>query len=664
MKCAPGERSAFRAFHLAVESLVPQVIGDAARTTHGKAPQKDLQDQHNTGRGRWIQPESPACWDQQDQPSSGFVPAKQFDPGLKSCRAADHNQRDLKNPSQGLMVPAVSGRVVFLPALTLMLDAEAPAKPTEQNNGLPQAANAEQRRIAAIDIGTNSFHLLVAAVDPTLRTFRIIQAEKVTTRLGERDPVTGELTAAAMQRGYETLRQFRDLSASHQVEQIVTAATSAVREAPNGRDFLQTVLDDLDMEVDLVSGPEEARLIYLGVLSGMPFGDRPHLLLDIGGGSTELILADGRDARALTSTRVGAVRLQRDFVRDDPMPPKRRAFLQAFIQGSLEPAVDKVRRRIKPGERPVLVATSGTAMAIGSLAASEEERPPRKLHGYRLTRERLDRVVDRLITMTPAQRRELAPINDRRAEIIVPGALILQTTMKMLGVEDLVLSERALREGLIVDWMLRHGLLEDRFSFQSSIRQRTVIHQVQRFAVNQSRAERVANHALSLFDATGGVMHDDSGEGRELLWAAAMLHSCGQHINISAYHKHSWYLIRHGELLGYSEAEHLMVAAIARYHRRSLPKKRHESWQVLATRENRRCVHQMAILLRLAAALDRRPEPVISALRIHAVKGVLHLELVPDRVNQNVSLEQWSLESCSEVVWEAVGVKLRVSVQG
>jgi exopolyphosphatase/guanosine-5'-triphosphate,3'-diphosphate pyrophosphatase len=562
------------------------------------------------------------------------------------------------------MALAVSVRVGFIAALTLMLDAKAPAQPTEQNNGASQAVNADQRRIAAIDIGTNSFHLLVAAVDPKLRTFRIIQAEKATTRLGERDPETGELTAAAMQRGLETLRQFRDLAASHRVEQIVTAATSAVREAPNGRDFLQTILDDLGMEVDLVSGPEEARLIYLGVLSGMPFGDRPHLLLDIGGGSTELILADGRDARALTSTRVGAVRLQRDFVRDDPMPPQRRSFLQAFIQGSLEPAVDKVRRRIKPGETPVLVATSGTAMAIGSLAASEEERPPRKLHGYRVTRQSLNQVVDRLITMTPAQRRELAPINDRRAEIIVPGALILQTTMKMLGVEEFVLSERALREGLIVDWMLRQGLLEDRFSFQSSIRQRTVLHQVQRFAVNQSRAERVASHALSLYDATRGVMHDDSGEGRELLWAAAMLHTCGQHINISAYHKHTWYLIRHGELLGYSEAEHLMVAAIARYHRRSLPKKRHESWQLVATRDNRRCVHQMALLLRLAAALDRRPEPVISALRIHAVKGSLDLEIVPERVNQNVSLEQWSLEGCAEVVKEAVGVNLRVRVQG
>ena len=543
-----------------------------------------------------------------------------------------------------------------------MLDAVS--EPQSQTDPQTILSSGQTRRVAAIDIGTNSTHLLVASVDTTLRTFSIEQAEKSTTRLGERDPETGELTAAAMQRSYDTLRRFRDLSNSHQVEQIITAATSAVREAPNGRDFLQKIQDGLGLEVDLVSGPEEARLIYLGVLSGMSFGDRPHLLLDIGGGSTELILADGRDARALTSTRVGAVRLQRDFVKDDPIPPQRRSFLQAFIQGSLEPAVDKVHRRIKPGEIPVLVATSGTAMAIGALAASEDDRPPLKLHGYRVSRQRLDRVVDKLVTMTPDQRRDLSPINDRRAEIIVPGALILQTTMQMLAVDELVLSERALREGLIVDWMLRHGLLEDRFSFQSSIRQRTVIHQVQRFAVNQHRAERVATHALTLYDSTRGLMHQDDGQGRELLWAAAMLHACGQHINLSAYHKHSWYLIRHGELLGYSEAEHLMVAAIARYHRRSLPKKRHESWQALVTRDNRRRVSEMALLLRLAAALDRRPEPVVASLRVNTTPDVLDLVLVPERLNQNLSLEQWSLESCAEVVREASGVKLRVSVQG
>ena len=519
------------------------------------------------------------------------------------------------------------------------------------------------RRVAAIDIGTNSTHLLVAAVDQDLRTFSIELAEKSTTRLGERDPETGNLSDAALERGMDALRRFSQLAASHQVEQIVTAATSAVREAPNGREFLQQVKDELDLDVDLVSGPEEARLIYLGVLSGMSFGDRPHLLLDIGGGSTELILADGRDARALTSTRVGAVRLQRDFVSEDPLPPQGQAFLRAYIQGSLEPAVDKVRRRIKPGETPVMVATSGTAMAIGALAASEDDRAPLKLHGYRISRDRLDQVVQKLVALTPEERKALAPINDRRAEIIVPGALILQTTMQMLGVDEMVLSERALREGLIVDWMLRQGLLEDRFSFQSSIRQRTVIHQVQRFAVDQQRAERVAKHALCLYDNTVGVLHRDPGPGRELLWAAAMLHACGQHINLSAYHKHSWYLIRHGELLGYSETEHLMVAAIARYHRRSLPKKRHESWQALQSREERRTVSEMALLLRLAAALDRRPEPVIASIRVKTASGVLEMELTPERLNQNLSLEQWSLEGCAPVVQEVTGLNLSVKVQ-
>ena len=533
------------------------------------------------------------------------------------------------------------------------------------NHEMSESSPSSQRlrKIAAIDVGTNSTHMLVASVDASLRTFSIELAEKSTTRLGEKDPDTGELTPEAMERGLESLRRFKELAISHQVEQIVIAATSAVREAPNGRDFLQTVQDQLGLDVDLVSGPEEARLIYLGVLSGMPFGDRPHLVLDIGGGSTELILADGRDARALTSTRVGAVRLQRDFVKDDPIPPNRRSFLQAFIQGSLEPAVDKVHRRIKPGEKPVLVATSGTAMAIGALAATEDDRPPLKLHGYKVSKQRLDRVVERLVVMTPEQRRDLAPINDRRAEIIVPGALILQTTMQMLGVGELVLSERALREGLIVDWMLRHGLLEDRFSFQSSIRQRTVMHQAQRFAVNRARAERVATHALSLYDSTRGRLHQDDGSGRDLLWAASLLHACGQHINLSAYHKHSWYLIRHGELLGYSESEHLMIAAIARYHRRSLPKKRHEAWQALQTRHNRRTVSEMALLLRLAAALDRRPDPVVETLEVEITASSIILKLVPERLNQNLSLEQWSLESCEDIVREVTGLNLKVRVQ-
>ncbi len=521
------------------------------------------------------------------------------------------------------------------------------------------------RQVAGIDIGTNSIHLLIASVDPQLRSFSVVLTEKSTTRLGERDPVSGDLSPEAIERAFTTLSHCRELAASHGVApgDVVTAATSAVREAPNGREFLQSIQEQLGLAVDLVSGPEEARLIYLGVLSGMSFGDQPHVIIDIGGGSTELVLADGSDSHALTSTRIGAVRLQRDFFQDDPIPAKRGTFLRAFIQGALEPAVLKLRQGLKPlGKQPVLVATSGTAMAIAAMAAADESRPPLRMQGYRVSRQKLDQIVACLLAMTPAERKAHPVLNERRAEIIVPGALILQTAMGMIGAEEFLISERALREGLIVDWMLRNDLIVDRFAFQSSIRQRTVLHQAQRYGVDVPRAEGVAALALRLYDQSQGLLHQDDGQGRQLLWAAAMLHSCGQHINVGAYHKHTWYLVRHGDLLGYSDSEHLMVAAIARYHRRSLPKKRHESWQLIEGRDQRRTVSSMALLLRLAVAMDRRPQKVIAdcVLKAHG-KNCIAMQLMPLTAEVDLSLERWSLQSCQHYVEEAVGLGLSVS---
>jgi exopolyphosphatase/guanosine-5'-triphosphate,3'-diphosphate pyrophosphatase len=324
----------------------------------------------------------------------------------------------------------------------------------------------------------------------------------------------------------------------------------------------------------------------------------------------------------------------------------------------------KVRQQLQNGEMPVMVATSGTAMAIAAMAAADDPRPPLRMQGYRVSRQRLDGLVERLLTLTPAQRRALPYLNERRAEIIVPGALILQTAMQMLGMDELVVCERALREGLIVDWMLRNDLIVDRFAFQSSIRQRTVLHLAQRYKVDVSRAERVATYALSLYSQGQGLLHHDDGSGRQLLWAAAMLHSCGQHINTGAYHKHSWYLIRHGELLGYSDSEHLMVAAIARYHRRSLPKKRHESWQLIEGREQRRTVASMALLLRLAVALDRRPAPLLAGLQLRRDgSNRCSVRLEPMLKGQDLSLERWSLSACATAVEEAVGVRLSVEEQ-
>ena len=525
---------------------------------------------------------------------------------------------------------------------------------------LGEKQDAELCRVATIDIGTNSTHLLIAKIERKLNTFSIELAEKSTTRLGERDPQTGELTSLAMNRAFSTLKRFKDLSESYKVESLIIAATSAVREAPNGKTFIAEIKKKIGLDVELISGAEEARLIYLGVLSGMQFGNKPHLVLDIGGGSTELVLADSSEARALTSTKIGAVRLQREFIKKDPISSQNELFLRSFIRGSMESAIDKVSKRIEAGEIPVLVATSGTAMAIGSLLSNKENHMQSKLQGYKITKNNLDIIVSQLIKMTPSERSQLSSLSERRSEIIVPGALILQTIMNMVDVNEIILSERALREGLVVDWMCRNNYLKDQLSFQGSIRERTVIHQAKRFGVNSKRSKSVSEFALTFYDQTTGTLHNDNGEGRDLLWAAAKLHACGKQINISAYHKHSWYLIKNGELLGYSQSEHLMVAAIARYHRKSFPKKRHESWQLLVDESQRSLVADMSLLLRLSCSLDRRPEPLVSKIVIEANNKKVNIELIPNNLGQNLDLEKWSLTKAIVHVKKIMDVDINI----
>ena len=504
------------------------------------------------------------------------------------------------------------------------------------------------RRVAAIDLGTNSTHLLIASVDPKLRTFQVLLAEKSTTRLGERDPDSGDLSQEAMERARLALRHCRELASSHGVEEILCVATSAMREAPNGMAFLAEVERDFGLKTEVISGPEEARLIYLGVLSGMDFADQPHYILDIGGGSTELILADSRDARALTSSRVGAVRLQRDFIRQEPLERKRVEFLRAFIQGSLEPAVEKVRRRLEPDETPVLVATSGTAMAAAALLAVDRPELQGRLHGAQFSRDELDALLQRVLPLTPDERRALPGINARRAEILVPGLLVLQKAMEMIQASHFVISDRALREGLIID----------RFVYQGEIRRRTVMHHAHKYGVSISRAERIASFALDLWDQTRGSLHKAPEASRQLLWAAAMVHRCGLRINTSAYHKHSWYLVQNGELLGYSHSEQRVIASLARYHRKSLPKKRHESWSLLSA-EEKALVERLSLLLRLAVAMDRRPGGAVKRVVASCRANKLKLQLEPIDVGDDLSLELWSLQTCEPFLQDAVGVSLR-----
>ncbi|HIK36525.1 MAG: Ppx/GppA family phosphatase [Geminocystis sp.] len=499
--------------------------------------------------------------------------------------------------------------------------------------------------LAAIDIGTNSIHMVVVRINAQIPSFSIITREKETVRLGERDPETGNLTPEAMERAIFALKRCKQLAETLKAEQIIAVATSATREAPNGQEFLARIEAELGIVVDLISGQEEARRIYLGVLSGMDFGGKPHQVIDIGGGSTEIILADSEDIRCLSSTKVGAVRLTREFIHTDPISAKELIALRAYIRGMLERPVEELQQFLKPGEKPVLVGTSGTVETLAILHASgKKSEAPVTLNGYQMSRWEIESLFSRLAKMSYSERVAMG-MSEKRAEIIIAGAAILVEAMNMLNADSLIVCERALREGLIVDWMLQHGYIEDRLAYQSQVRPRNVYKIAHKYHVDLPHAERIARFALKIFDSLRGKLHYWGELEREYLWSAAILHNCGLYVSHSAHHKHSYYLIRHSELLGFSEMEIELIALIARYHRKSKPKRKHVGYATLSE-GHRKVVRQLSAILRLAIALDRRQIGAIRDLECEYDPEYrrIHLHLYPQNPQDDCALELWNLD--------------------
>jgi exopolyphosphatase / guanosine-5'-triphosphate,3'-diphosphate pyrophosphatase len=523
----------------------------------------------------------------------------------------------------------------------------------------------EVRMLAAIDIGTNSIHMVVVKINPDLPAFDIVDAEKSTVRLGERCPDTGNLTPEAMARAISALRRCQEIAQGLEVSRVIAVATSAVREAPNGSTFIEVVEHELGLKINLISGPEEARRIYLGVLSGIEFDHQPHVIVDIGGGSTEIILGDGREPRCLSSTKVGAVRLTEDFLTTDPISRHEFNCLQAYVRGKLEWPVEELRSHLSPNEQPKLIGTSGTIASLIKLHTCEALGAcPTSLHGYHLTLADLQELTHRLRKLSYSERCKMVGMSERRAEIIVAGAVVLQETMTLLGLDSITACGRALREGVIVDWMLKHGLIEDRLRYQSSIRQRSALNLAQKYGVDLEAAQRIAQFAVSLFNQTQGILHPWAEAERELLWAAAILHNSGHFVSHSAHHKHSYYLIRNGGLLGYTDAEIEIVANLARYHRKGPPKKRHQNYQNLANKTQCEIVDQLSAILKLAVGLDRRQIGAVATFRCDydAEQKKLALHVQPNRPDEDCALELWSLTYKKQCFEAEFGVQLEAQL--
>ncbi len=533
------------------------------------------------------------------------------------------------------------------------------------NWDIPTPTGDQHRIIAAIDLGTNSLHMVVVRIEPTLPAFSIIGREKETVRLGDRDLATGCLKPGVMKQAVAVLQRFQGVAKTLNAEAIIAVATSAVREAPNGQDFLQRVEAEIGLSVDLISGQEEARRIYLGVLSGMEFNNQPHIIVDIGGGSTELILGDSHEERTLTSTKIGAVRLTSELITTDPVSNAEFQYLQGYIRAMLERSVEEVQANLQLDEHPRLVGTSGTIETLAMIHAREKlSSVPSTLNGYEFSLKDLREWVNRLRKLSNSERAAIPGMPDKRSEIILTGAVILQEAMTLLGVESISVCERSLREGVIVDWMLTHGLIEDRLRYQGSVRQRNVLKTAQKYHVNLEHCDHVAEFALSLFDQMQGKLHNWVTEERELLWAAAILHNCGHYISHSSYHKHSYYLIRNGELLGYTETEIEIIANIARYHRKSPPKKKHENYGKLLKKNHRQIVNQLSAILRLAVALDRRQIGAIARVQCEYLPEVQEykMRIIPTRLDDDCDLELWSLDYNKGMFEAELGVKLVVTL--
>ncbi len=392
-------------------------------------------------------------------------------------------------------------------------------------------------RLAAIDIGTNSVHIIVVQVRPDL-SFEVVDREKEMVRLGAGGLDGKALTPSAMSATLQALSKFRRLADSHNVDEIIAAATSATREAENGGDFLNTIHRETGIAVKVISGQEEARLIHLAAAYGVDLAGRRGVVIDIGGGSVEITFGTARDAELARSFKIGVIRLTERFVRSDPIAGRDERRLVAHINDEIGAHIDQI---VKRGYQRV-IGTSGTILSLGSVVLAAETDSVTDVRNTRVPAKALHRLRKRLVDSDLQERLHLPGLDPRRADLVVAGSVLLDTILRRLGADELTLCDLALREGLILDYTRRnrrHIATIERFP---DIRRRSVEELGERCHYWSEHARQVARLAIELFDQTQGL-HGLATREREWLKFGALLHDVGVHISYKSHHKHSHYLI-------------------------------------------------------------------------------------------------------------------------
>jgi len=513
----------------------------------------------------------------------------------------------------------------------------------------------KEKILASIDIGTNSFHLVIAKVDDK-GIVKILSKDKEVVRLGKSSSDMKYISIDAMERAVTTLKRFKIICDSSNAE-IRAVATSATREALNRDEFINKVFERTGIKIEVVSGFEEARLIYLGILQAIDVFENRILLIDIGGGSTEFLVGEKGQVHYANSIKLGAVRLTEKFFNDGKFSKENIENSRLFVRSLINPVV----RQIKEQKYDFVVGTSGTITTIGSMIhgrKNPEDVEEINFNNYKYTSSELSDIIKTILNSTGIhQIKQIDGLDSQRADIITAGAIILEQIVKEIDIKDITISSYALREGILFDTIDKeHNTLVS--ADMMNIRYRSVINLAKRCNYDEQHTLKVLGFANKIFNSLNEKF-DLTEEDRDVLEAATILHDIGHSISQAQHHRHSYYLIKNSELLGFNNDEIELIANVARYHRKSHPKIKHVDFNKLSA-SNKRKVKMLAGILRIADGLDRGHKGIIKDIDVDIKDSVYRVNVTPETGKDPV-LEIWGANTRKELFEESFGYTINVS---
>ena len=481
------------------------------------------------------------------------------------------------------------------------------------------------QRMAAIDIGTNSIRLVVAEA---IRggNYRILDEDRESTRLGRTLHSTGLLDEQAMVDSLAALRRFKQIAESFQPAAIRTIATCAVREAENGPEFCQRAKDEIGLEIEVISAEKEAHFAFFSVQRNFDLTEKNIVMADIGGGSTEIVLASGNLIEAIFTTDLGAVRLSERFGAEQSMSGDAFQQMIRFLDR-------KLRKKVgRPFFNPhVLIGSGGTFTSLASMMMGQKNQTGLPVTGYFVSRAEVSHLLDRLRKMTPRARAATPGLNSDRADIIVAGLAVIDRIMHRFEVNTLQVHTRGVRDGLMLA-MIEQAQGQETETTPGVDRDEALDHFATACRVEVEHGKHIAQLAGKIYRQLADPLGLDM-EDAPLLEAAARLQDVGYLINYDSHHKHSYHLILNSRLPGFQPEELEIIANVARYHRGGRPKKKHDNYRQLSSTDRLRVKH-MAAILRVAGGLDRSHTHQVKDVNVevdeHKVQIYVNSEDHPD----------------------------------